>query len=118
MGWWDGIASFVATIRRPRPVPCGAKQTGTPAALQRETSNMTEPSPARPLPGPPLPGPMRSDGSRAGRPTEEAPPPVVVERPDAESFRDLEQRPVSEHVGVFEAEHARLQRELGTIDQV
>jgi hypothetical protein len=78
---------------------------------------MTEPSPARPLPGPPLPGPVRSDGSSTGRPTEEASA-AAVERPDAGSFGDLEQRPVAEHVGVFEAEHARLQRELGTIDQV
>jgi hypothetical protein len=33
-------------------------------------------------------------------------------------FADLEQRPVSEHVAAFEAEHDRLQRELGTIDQL
>ena len=79
---------------------------------------MTEPSPARPLPGPPLPGPVRSDSSPGGRPTEEAPPSVEVERPGEASFGDLEQRPVAEHVGVFEAEHARLQRELGTIDSV
>ena len=37
---------------------------------------------------------------------------------DAERFADLDQRPVSEHVAVFEAEHDRLQRELGTIDQL
>ena len=79
---------------------------------------MTEPSPARPLPGPPLPGPVRSDGSPVPRPTEEAVPDAAVERLGGGDFGDLEQRPVSEHVGVFEAEHARLQRELGTIDQV
>ena len=33
-------------------------------------------------------------------------------------FVDLDQRPVAEHVAVFETEHARLQRELGTIDQL
>jgi len=33
-------------------------------------------------------------------------------------FTGLEDRPVAEHVEVFEAEHARLQRELGTIDQL
>ena len=33
-------------------------------------------------------------------------------------YADLEHRPVSEHVAVFEAEHATLQRELGSIDQV
>ena len=38
---------------------------------------------------------------------------------DAEGrFDDLDQRPVSEHVAVFEAEQDRLQRELGTIDQL
>jgi hypothetical protein len=36
----------------------------------------------------------------------------------AERFADLDQRPVSEHVAVFEEEHDRLQRELGTIDQL
>jgi hypothetical protein len=30
----------------------------------------------------------------------------------------LDERPVAEHVEVFEAEHDRLQRELGTIDQL
>ena len=58
---------------------------------------MTEPSPARPVPGPPRPG----------------------NGPDEEGrFADLDQRPVAEHVAVFEAEHDRLQRELGTIDQL
>jgi hypothetical protein len=33
-------------------------------------------------------------------------------------FAGLEQRPVAEHVAIFEAEHDRLQRELGTIDQL
>jgi hypothetical protein len=33
-------------------------------------------------------------------------------------FADLAQRPVGEHVAVFEAEHDRLTRELGTIDQL
>jgi hypothetical protein len=37
-------------------------------------------------------------------------------RPDP--FADLDERPVSEHVAVYEAEHARLERELGTIDQL
>ena len=30
----------------------------------------------------------------------------------------LEERPVADHVAVFEAEHDRLQRELSTIDQL
>jgi hypothetical protein len=33
-------------------------------------------------------------------------------------FVGLDQRPVDEHVAVFEAEHDRLQRRLGGIDQV
>jgi hypothetical protein len=36
----------------------------------------------------------------------------------AARFDELGQRPVAEHVAVFETEHARLQRELGTIDQL
>jgi hypothetical protein len=76
---------------------------------------MTEPSPARPVPGPPQPGPAPSDGSSpAAQPSSTEEP----TRSGAASFDDLEQRPVAEHVGVFEAEHARLQRELGTIDQL
>jgi hypothetical protein len=66
---------------------------------------MTEPNPGHPVPGPPRPGP--SDGG----------PPAAAES-EEERFADLEQRPVAEHVAVFEAEHDRLQRELGTIDQV
>jgi hypothetical protein len=38
--------------------------------------------------------------------------------PAGARFADLGQRPVAEHVAVFEAEHDRLQRELGTIDQL
>ena len=63
---------------------------------------MTEPSRPRPVPGPPRPA---ADGAPAVSPA-------------APSYADLEQRPVAEHVAVFEAEHARLQRELATIDQV
>jgi hypothetical protein len=66
---------------------------------------MTEPSPARPIPGPPRPGP-----AAANSPSDD--------QPDGASFEDLAERPVSEHVAVFEEEHARLQRELGTIDQL
>jgi hypothetical protein len=50
------------------------------------------------------------------RPAEEpaAPADADGERP----FADLDERPVAEHVEVFEAEHDRLQRELGTIDRL
>ncbi|MBN1094576.1 hypothetical protein JKP75_19780 [Blastococcus sp. TML/M2B] len=61
---------------------------------------MTEPSTQRPVPGPPRPAA------------------VDAERTGADRFAELEQRPVAEHVAVFEAEHGRLQRELGTIDQL
>ena len=48
------------------------------------------------------------------RPAEERTAPADAERP----FAGLDERPVAEHVAVFEAEHDRLQRELGTIDQL
>ena len=69
---------------------------------------MTEPSPARPVPGPPQPAPAST-----------APADDQVAADDVEDrFADLDERPVAEHVAVFEAEHDRLQRELGTIDQL
>ncbi|MEU2348576.1 hypothetical protein [Modestobacter sp. NPDC049651] len=55
----------------------------------------------RPVPGPP-PGPR--------------PGPAV--RADEDRFAGLAGRPVAEHVGVFDAELERLQRELSTIDQL
>jgi hypothetical protein len=94
---------------------------------------MTEPSSARPVPGPPRPGPAAANsrtnsgasadipvGSSAAEGSSPAAQPSPTEAPQSEapSFEDLGQRPVAEHVGVFEAEHARLQRELGTIDQL
>jgi hypothetical protein len=44
--------------------------------------------------------------------------PQPADTDDGTPFADLDRRPVTEHVAVFEAEHARLQRELGTIDQL
>ncbi len=68
---------------------------------------MTEPSQPRPVPGPPWPGPAA------------APADAAVDGDRAEvPFADLDGRPVAEHVAVFEAEHARLERELGTIDRL
>jgi hypothetical protein len=71
---------------------------------------MTEPNPPRPVPGPPRPGPGPVDvaAQRA----------ADAEREGERPFDDLDERPVAEHVAVFEAEHSRLQRELGTIDQL
>jgi hypothetical protein len=75
---------------------------------------MTEPSSQRPVPGPPRPAPMSqipSSPAPATDTVEQEPSPV-------DRFAGLEQRPVAEHVAAFEAEHGRLQRELGTIDQL
>jgi hypothetical protein len=71
---------------------------------------MTESSPSRPVPGPPrpVPGPSISPTAPA---TDDA-------APGEDRFADLDEEPVAEHVAVFEAEHSRLQRELGTIDQL
>jgi hypothetical protein len=65
---------------------------------------MTEPSVPRPVPGPgrPVPGPIDRPAAAAAE----------------DRFADLDRRPVVEHVAVFEAEHDRLQSELGTIDRV
>ena len=79
---------------------------------------MTEPSAARPIPGPPRPGPAAPGGSTPSTPTAEPSSAPDDARTGAPSFDDLEQRPVAEHVPVFEAEHARLERELGTIDRL
>jgi hypothetical protein len=49
-----------------------------------------------------------------GSPVAEGPGPGSGQDP----FAGLDQRPVDEHVAVFEAEHDRLQRRLGGIDQV
>ena len=80
---------------------------------------MTDPYRPRPVPGPPRPGPWGGPGPVPAATA--SPEPVPVEAPAADEggpFADLSVRPVAEHVAVFEAEHARLQRELGTIDQL
>ena len=77
---------------------------------------MTEPSSPRPVPGPPRPAP--APAAQPPSPTEPAPGSAEQERPATDRFAGLEQRPVAEHVAVFEDEHGRLQRELGTIDQL
>ena len=73
---------------------------------------MTEPNAPRPVPGPPRPG---SGHSGAPGPGDGAADRGPDSRP---TFADLDERPVADHVGVYEAEHSRLQRELGTIDQL
>jgi len=71
---------------------------------------MTEESPPRPVPGPPRPVP--------GPGSTEVPPQPGTRGAAPDRFADLDERPVADHVAVFEAEHSRLQRELGTIDQL
>ena len=60
---------------------------------------MTAPRPTPPMPGAPA----------GGLPSGAAP---------ADPFAGLADRPVAEHVAVYEAELDRLQRELSTIDQL
>jgi hypothetical protein len=80
---------------------------------------MTDPIRPRPVPGPPRPGPWGGPAQvPAGAAPEEAPPAGTSSADGGAPFADLASRPVAEHVAVFEAEHARLQRELGTIDQL
>jgi hypothetical protein len=81
---------------------------------------MSEPSHPRPLPGPgrPVPGPLpTAGGSGRPAPTQAGEQPTGAPEP-ADRFGGLGRRPVSEHVDVFEAEHDRLQAELGTIDRL
>jgi hypothetical protein len=46
------------------------------------------------------------------------PRPVPGREAEEQRFAGLAERPVADHVAVFEAEHDRLQRELSTIDQL
>ena len=74
---------------------------------------MTEPSTPGPVPGAnrPVPGPVAPPSpARSGRDDADA--------SDGGRFAQLADRPVAEHVEVFEAEHDRLQSQLGTIDRV
>ena len=81
---------------------------------------MTEPSAQRPVPGPPRPGTATSAAPALvpGSAPDAADERVVAPGATSEGGRlaGLDGRPVAEHVAVFEAEHERLQRELGTID--
>ncbi|SMO99606.1 hypothetical protein SAMN06273567_11769 [Geodermatophilus aquaeductus] len=82
---------------------------------------MTEPSRPHPVPGPPRPGPGSVPAAVPARPADAVDRAAGGHTADDDAgsrFADLVQRPVSEHVAVFEAEHDRLTRELGTIDQL
>jgi hypothetical protein len=79
---------------------------------------VTAPDQPRPVPGPPrpVPGPSRPAAGPAVPAPADAP--VAVPQPLGERYAGLAERPVADHVAVFEAEHDRLQRELSTIDQL
>ncbi|MCA0145635.1 hypothetical protein [Blastococcus sp. LR1] len=79
---------------------------------------MTEPSAQRPVPGPPRPGPAPTARPVAGAEPRATQAEWAQAAPGTSGGRldGLEALPVAEHVAVFEAEHERLQRELGTID--
>ncbi len=88
---------------------------------------MTDPARPRPVPGPPRPVPG-AGGPRLPQSTGPEPG-SVPSSPAAASSRSpapaegtvyarLAERPVAEHVAVYEAEHERLQRELSTVDQL
>lgn len=69
------------------------------------------------MPRPAVPRPGAVPGPGAPRPAA-VPGPAVGVPAGPSPFAGLTERPVSEHVAVFEAEHDRLQRELATIDQL
>jgi hypothetical protein len=76
---------------------------------------VTDPAPSHPVPGPPRPGPHPPvPGPPVPAPATAADPST----PGGSRFADLAERPVADHVAVYEAEHERLQRELSTIDQL
>jgi hypothetical protein len=87
---------------------------------------MTEPSPSRPVPGPWGTGPAAerpaqpsaAPGGPLGAPEAASEPAQPDTGPLPEPFARLDRLPTAEHVGIFEAEHSRLQDELSTIDQL
>jgi hypothetical protein len=79
---------------------------------------VTDPGQPRPVPGPPRPVPGANAPRWQGPAQSAQTAPEVPEVPEGSPFAGLAERPVTEHVAVFEAEHERLQRELSTIDQL
>jgi hypothetical protein len=76
---------------------------------------VTDPAPSRPISGPPRPGPHPPV---PGPPVQDPATAADPSTPGGSRFADLAERPVADHVAVYEAEHERLQRELSTIDQL
>ncbi len=83
---------------------------------------MTDPVQARPVPGPSRPRPGATDPIPGPpgvvRPSDPAGDGGATSVAEGSPFAGLDERPVAEHVAVYEAEHQRLQRELSTIDQL
>jgi hypothetical protein len=89
---------------------------------------VTEAVQPRPVPGPPRsgrgpsgPGPSVPSGPNAGPDAGTVPdagPDSATVGDAGLPFADLADRPVADHVAVYEAEHERLQRELSTVDQL
>jgi hypothetical protein len=74
---------------------------------------MTQQPPRRPVPGPPAGQPQPAPGAASGAVPAAVPPATSTDLGAA-----LAGRPVAEHVAVLEAEHARLQAELASIDRL
>jgi hypothetical protein len=81
---------------------------------------VTDPAPSHPVPGPPRPGPHPPVPGPPvpGAPVQDPATAADPSTPGGSRFADLAERPVADHVAVYEAEHERLQRELSTIDQL
>jgi hypothetical protein len=102
----------------PAPPGSGARRPRAAAAPtddHPEDQPVSAPDRPRPVPGPARPSAPAVGTGPAAR-AAAAGDPVPAHRPTP--FDDLAGRPVAEHVGVFEAEHDRLRRELSTIDQL
>jgi hypothetical protein len=78
-----------------------------------EEETVTDPGQPRPVPGPPRAAPVAVSPR-----TQDTESTETAAAPEGSLFAGLAERPVSEHVAVYEAEHQRLQRELSTIDQL
>jgi|tagenome__1003787_1003787.scaffolds.fasta_scaffold20474339_3 hypothetical protein len=76
-----------------------------------EEATVTDPAQPRPVPGPPRPVPGPATHRAADAETAAASSGISP-------FAGLADRPVADHVAIYEAEHERLQRELSTIDQL
>ena len=81
---------------------------------------MTAPVPGPPVPGPPVPGPPvpgpPNHGPASAPTLADVTPPGVLRA--LARLDELDQRPVTEHVEVFDGVHRLLQDALATLDEV